>query len=282
MIGLEICVSAIDFNYIISALLRNEWVLVHQTGDLTGVQHMTDKNKLAINTPALKRGGGSVHLSVAEAIGKRIVRGEFLPGSILPNEAKWAADFKVSRSAVREAIKILMAKNLLVSRPKIGSRVEPKESWSLLDHDILTWYATGPNRDQFWLSLQQFRHIIEPEAAALAAQTHDATQMKAISAACTDMAKSKSLAERTEADVRFHLAILRASNNELLIPVGVIIDQALNNLFALMTRRDKDLIRAQELHDKIERSIRLRQPQAARVAVRNLLGNSDALIKSKK
>ena len=138
-------------------------------------------------TPKLKRGPGSVHSSVAEAIGMRIVRGEFAPGTILPNEAKWATDFKVSRSAVREGIKILMAKNLLISRPKVGSRVEPRERWSLLDHDILTWYATAPNREKFLLSLQQFRYIVEPEAAALAAEFHTEEQMHDISAACHDV-----------------------------------------------------------------------------------------------
>jgi DNA-binding FadR family transcriptional regulator len=231
--------------------------------------------------PALKRGSGSVHSSVAEAIGKRIVRGEFPPGSILPNEARWATDFKVSRSAVREAIKILMAKNLLVSRPKVGSRVEPRERWSLLDHDILTWYATAPNRDKFLKSLQQFRYIVEPEAAALAAQFHTAGQMAEISAACRDMATAPSLSLRTEADVRFHVAILRATNNELLLPLGVIIDQALNNLFMFITRQANDLHHAQDLHDKIERSIRNRNPKAARLAVQVLLKNSDDVIATK-
>jgi DNA-binding FadR family transcriptional regulator len=231
-----------------------------------------------LTIPTLKRGSGSIHSSVAEAIGKRIVRGEFPPGSVLPNEAKWAADFKVSRSAVREAIKILMAKNLLVSRPKVGSRVEPRERWSLLDHDILTWYATAPNREKFLQSLQQFRYIVEPEAAALAAQFHTSDQMEEVTAACQDMATAPSLAMRTEADVRFHVAILRATNNELLLPLGVIIDQALNNLFAFITRHANDLHHAQDLHDRIERCIRLRKPQAARLAVQNLLKNSDAII----
>jgi DNA-binding FadR family transcriptional regulator len=231
--------------------------------------------------PALKRGSGSVHSSVAEAIGKRIVRGEFPPGSILPNEAKWATDFKVSRSAVREAIKILMAKNLLVSRPKVGSRVEPRERWSLLDHDILTWYATAPNREKFLKSLQQFRYIVEPEAAALAAQFHTEAQMAEISTACQDMATAPTLSLRTEADVRFHVAILRATNNELLLPLGVIIDQALNNLFIFITRQANDLHYAQDLHDKIERSIRNRNPKAARLAVQVLLKNSDDVIASK-
>ena len=235
----------------------------------------TPKN---LTIPILKRGSGSVHSSVAEAIGKRIVRGEFPPGSILPNEAKWATDFKVSRSAVREAIKILMAKNLLVSRPKVGSRVEPRERWSLLDHDILTWYATAPNREKFLQSLQQFRYIVEPEAAALAAEFHSEEQMDEISIACHDMATAPSLSARTDADVRFHVSILRATNNELLLPLGVIIDQALNNLFIFITRQAKDIHHAQDLHDKIERSIRQRKPQAARLAVQKLLQNSDEII----
>jgi DNA-binding FadR family transcriptional regulator len=230
-------------------------------------------------TSKLKRGRGSVHSSVAEAIGMRIVRGEFPPGTILPNEAKWAADFRVSRTAVREGIKILMAKNLLVSRSKVGSRVEPRERWSLLDHDILTWYAKAPNRDKFLLSLQQFRYIVEPEAAALAAEFHTAAQMHEISAACQDMAKAPSLHERTEADVRFHIAVLRATNNELLLPLGVMIEQALNNLFIFITRQANDLHYAQDLHEKIERNIRLRKPQAARLAVRKLLDNSNDVIR---
>ena len=231
--------------------------------------------------PVLKRGKGSVHSSVAEAIGMRIVRGEFPPGAILPNEAKWATDFKVSRSAVREAIKILMAKNLLVSRPKVGSRVEPRERWSLLDHDILTWYATSPNREKFLLSLQQFRYIVEPEAAALAAEFHTDEQMAEITSACRDMATAPSLALRTEADVRFHVGILRATNNELLLPLGVIIDQALNNLFVFITRQANDLHYAQDLHEKIERSIRARKSKAARLAVKALLKNSDDVINSR-
>jgi DNA-binding FadR family transcriptional regulator len=103
--------------------------------------------------------------------------------------------------------------------------------------------------------------------------------MHEISAACHNMATAPSLHERTEADVRFHIGILKATNNELLLPLGVIIDQALNNLFVFITRQAKDLHHAQDLHEKIERNIRLRKPQAARIAVRNLLANSDEIIR---
>lgn len=227
----------------------------------------------------LLRARGNIHSSIAEAIGRSIVCGEFKSGDILPNEATWARDFGASRSAVREAIKILMAKNLIVSRPKIGSRVEPKEHWSLLDQDVLSWYAGAPDRSGFLRSLQQFRYIIEPEAAALAAELHSKEQMAEISEACHDMATAPTLTERTQADVRFHLAILKATNNELLVPLGVTIASALNNLFVFITRTAKDLHYAQDLHNNIERAIRLRKPGAARIAVQKLLAHSDAFIR---
>src|SRR5207253_9733374 len=152
--------------------------------------------------------GSSVHASLASEIGLRIVRGDYPPGSILPNEAKWAETFNVSRSAVREAIKMLMAKSLLASRPKIGSWVEPKERWNLLDRDVLAWYATAPDREVFLKTVQEFRHIIEPEATAFAAMRRTDEQMAEISQACREMGEAANLQERTSADTRFHLAIL--------------------------------------------------------------------------
>lgn len=222
--------------------------------------------------------GSSVHASLASEIGQRIVRGDYPPGTILPNEARWTEIFDVSRSAVREAIKMLMAKSLLASRPKIGSWVEPKEHWNLLDRDVLSWYAASPDREGFLKTVQEFRHIIEPEATALAAERRTDTQMSEISQALGDMANASSLQLRTEADTRFHMAILRASGNDLLVPLGVLIESALNNLFVHVTREDSSLLRAQKLHENIERCIKQQKPNAARNAVRKLLANTDDII----
>jgi DNA-binding FadR family transcriptional regulator len=206
------------------------------------------------------------------------VRGDYQPGQILPNEAKWANDFGVSRSAVREAVKILMAKGLLTSRPKVGSRIEPRENWNLLDHDILEWNITGPERGRVMKSLQQFRRIFEPEAAALAAEFRTDAQLGIISSACKQMATAPTVPERTAADVKFHLGVLRATGNELLIPLGVLIDSALRNLFIFITVEAGDVHHAQDLHDNIEKAIRLKRPESARRAVHKLLDNSDGLI----
>ncbi|PDQ18955.1 GntR family transcriptional regulator [Mesorhizobium sanjuanii] len=222
--------------------------------------------------------GSSVHASLASEIGLRIVRGDYPPGAILPNEAKWSETFNVSRSAVREAIKMLMAKSLLASRPKIGSWVEPKERWNLLDRDVLAWYATAPDREAFLRTVQEFRHIIEPEASAFAAIRRSEEQMGEISQACREMGDATNLQERTRADTRFHLAILRASGNDLLVPLGVLIESALDHLFVFVTRETSDQRRAQALHEAIEKNIRLRRPGAARNAVHRLLANTDDVI----
>ena len=180
-----------------------------------------------------------MHASLANEIGLRIVRGDYPPGTILPNEAKWSQTFEVSRSAVREAIKMLMAKSLLSSRPKVGSWVEPRERWNLLDRDVLGWYAMAPDRESFLRTVQEFRHIIEPEATALAAERRTDEQMAEISRPAARWARRPRSPERTQADTRFHLAILRASGNELLVPLGVLIESALNNLFVFVTRESQ-------------------------------------------
>lgn len=220
----------------------------------------------------------SVHTSVAHEIGSRIVRGDFQPGTYLPNETQWADYFGVSRSAVREAIKMLMAKGLLSSRPKVGTWVQSRESWNLLDRDVLSWYANSPDSGSFLRTVQEFRYIIEPEAAALAAERHSNEQMQEITQAASDMGTAPTLSERTRADTRFHLAILKASGNDLLIPLGTLIESALNNLFVYVTREANSLRHAQDLHEAIEEKIRLRRPEEARKAVRRLLANTDEMI----
>jgi DNA-binding FadR family transcriptional regulator len=92
------------------------------------------------------------------------------------------------------------------------------------------------------------------------------------------MGTAPTLSERTAADTRFHLAILRAAGNELLMPLGALIDSALEGLFVFVTREVNDIRHAQDLHEDIEKNIRLQRPEAARKAVRKLLANTDEVI----
>jgi DNA-binding FadR family transcriptional regulator len=220
------------------------------------------------------------HFAAAEQIGLRIMRGEFAPGDVLPNEAEWCKRLRMSRSVVREAMKMLSAKGLVSSRPKVGTRVEPRERWNLLDRDVLLWYAatTGRSRERLLAALQEMRRIFEPEAAALAARHRTDEQMVAISVSCRDMGTAKTLEAFIEADVRFHLAVLSAAGNEFLVPFGLLVESALAALFDYVTRRFGTLRHAQSLHEEIEKAIRLRRPNAARRAVHRLLADTDSAI----
>jgi DNA-binding FadR family transcriptional regulator len=234
---------------------------------------------LAKSTVAASRyRGARIHVAVTREIGSRILWGEFSPGDVLPNEAEWSRRFRVSRSAVRESIKVLVGKGLLMSRPRIGTTVEPRERWNLLDRDVLAWYSAMPTKGAFLRAVQEMRHIIEPEAAALAAAKRSTEQMAEISRACVEMGTAPTLVRRVDADVRFHLAILTAAGNEFLIPFGFLIESALASVFDYTTRGREDLAHAQKLHEAIEAAIRRSQPQRARRAVKRLLGNTDDFI----
>ena len=220
----------------------------------------------------------SLHHQVAQDIGARILRGEFAPGALLPNEAESCKAYGVSRTAVREAMKMLTAKGLILSRPKIGSRVQPRDTWNLLDRDVLVWYCAAAERSHFLASMQQVREILEPEASALAALNHTADQLRAIEEALVGMRDAMDLPAWNAADVKFHLAILLASGNELLVPFGFLIESALGTMFDFTGRHNQDWRKAYPLHEAIVVAIRKRRPEAARKAVRVLLDDTSRVL----
>jgi len=216
----------------------------------------------------------SLHHQVAQDIGARILKGEFAPGDLLPNEAESCRAYGVSRTAVREAMKMLTAKGLIISRPKIGSRVQPRDSWNLLDRDVLVWYCAAAERSHFLASMHQVRGILEPEAAALAAVNYTPEQMRGIEEALVGMRDAGDLHAWNLYDVKFHLAILWAAGNELLVPFGFLIESALGTMFDFTGRHNQDWRKAYPLHEAIVLAIRKRRPEAARKAVRALLSDT--------
>lgn len=219
--------------------------------------------------------------ALASEIGQRIVRGDYSPGSILPNEAKWAETFHVSRSVVRETMKMLTAKGLLASRPKIGSRVEPRERWNLLDREVIGWYTAEPDMGNFLLRGQEFRHLVEPEAAAYAALRRTSDDLSVIARYGREMMATEEPKIWMEADIRFHRAIIFATGNELFSPLGVIVEAAQRRLCQFLVPSDISLKEITRLHQAIERAIRLRRPHAARRLMKELLTSTDLVIARK-
>jgi DNA-binding FadR family transcriptional regulator len=239
---------------------------------------MMPARKPAKKTPKPKPPGGSLSGRVARGIGERILKGDFAPGDLLPNEAEWGRIFVASRTAVREAVKNLNGKGLLASRPKIGSRVEPRERWNLLDRDVLAWHCAAMDRRTFLQSTQEARKLLEPGIAALAAAKRSAVQLNAINAALEGMRTAKSAEDLVAPDVAFHRALLAAANNDLLAPFAIIIEQALGTFFDYTARNNPKPDRIVPLHEAVLKAVAAGDPEAAHAAMACLLADTDRII----
>jgi DNA-binding FadR family transcriptional regulator len=183
----------------------------------------------------------------------------------------------VSRPAMREAIKLLAGKGLLESAPRRGTVVRPRIAWNGLDQDVLSWQiGNGPNA-AFVRDLFELRRMIEPEAAAGAAQRAGAERLKDIEEALSLMAATESSSRQSiEADVAFHRSILIASGNEFVALFAPAIEASLLLTFGFQRRNHPDREHFIPDHRAIFDAIRRGDPEAARLAVRSLLVQAEA------
>ncbi len=170
-----------------------------------------------------------IHAEVVDALGMRILGGDLLPGTVLDQDAI-LDEYGVSRTVLREAIKVLTDKGLIDARPRIGTFVTDRQSWRLLDKDVMDWRSRGPIDERLLLELDEVRSIIEPAAAAMAADRRSDEELATIRHWMAELDSSHgSLREETiAADVAFHRAVLVAAGNELLERFEVILESALH------------------------------------------------------
>ncbi|MEJ8574824.1 FadR/GntR family transcriptional regulator [Microbaculum marinum] len=223
------------------------------------------------SAPSARR---SVYGQIVDELGRQIVTGEFEPGSILPSEGDYSAKLAVSRTSFREAIKMLAGKGLVESRPKTGTRVRQRSQWHMLDPDVTTWaFEAGPDR-HYARAFFEFRGIIEPAAAALAAERRGEADLGRMRRGLAGMAAAGSRDEWIGPDLSFHRAILAATGNELLISLGHLLEPALTESFAIA---NVDAARRQAsvpLHRAVYVAIDDGRPDDARSAMAYLLGEA--------
>lgn len=167
-----------------------------------------------------------LHAQTVETIGSRIVRGRYAPGTPLsPDELE--EEFGISKTVLREALRVLAAKGLVDARQKRGTVVRPRSSWSLLDADLLRWQG-GEADAAFLANLAEVRGIVEPAGARLAAERHTDDDIRALRDAVQAMGDAGTdAAAVVAADLAFHRALLDAAHNELLSRMEVVIEAGL-------------------------------------------------------
>ena len=170
-----------------------------------------------------------IHGTIAHDLGVAILAGRYAPGETLPGEVEFAHTLGVSRSAYREAVRILIAKGLVESRTRTGTRVSSRDRWNLLDPEILAWsFESEPGKD-FVRDLFELRMIVEPAAAALAAERRGEADLARLHEAIDGMRRhGLATPEGQAADRLFHTAILSAARNAPLLTLSSSIGAAVN------------------------------------------------------
>jgi DNA-binding FadR family transcriptional regulator len=223
----------------------------------------------ASRNPAGVGGAGRI----AAELGAAIVAGVYQPDELVPGELELCRRFGASRTVVREAFKLLSAKGLIASRKRSGTRARPREAWHMLDADVLAWrLGNGQDEPKFVFDLLHARAVVEPAAAAMAARNHTARTLQAIEAAFADMERAGHDAVLfADPDIRFHKAILAATDNDVMVAFGALTEAALGVFVRVASRHAGAPAPSVPLHRAVLDAIRRRDAEGAHAAMMALL-----------
>ena len=216
----------------------------------------------------------SGHDVVARSLADDIMRGVFPPGGTLPVEADLLERFGVSRTVLREALKTLAAKGLVVSKTRVGTRVLEPVRWNFFDADLLAWRLEGGMDQSFFGHLADVRLALEPAAAGLAAERRTKEDIELLRFDLAEMAQPRHTPESfAEADLDFHQHIAEASGNPLMASASAVIATALRAAFSFSTPvRDaggyeRTVARHRDIADAIEAKDAKAAAEAMRVVI---------------
>ncbi|MEO6626705.1 MAG: FadR/GntR family transcriptional regulator [Burkholderiaceae bacterium] len=217
----------------------------------------------------------NVHGNTVDYLGEAVVAGRFGAGGALPPEPLLCEELGVSRTVVRESVKSLVAKGLIQTGPKVGTRVMPAEQWNWFDPDVIAWQAKAGLTPEFVRDLQDLRRIVEPAAMRLAAERASAQDIQGVEKAFAGMKHAVfEGGDYVTHDLRFHLGLLRASRNRMLIQMSRALGALLRTSFEISTRR-KDGARASlPMHRAVLDAVIAHDADAAEKAVRVLIDSA--------
>ncbi|HHL43931.1 MAG TPA: FadR family transcriptional regulator [Hellea balneolensis] len=222
--------------------------------------------------------GNNLTRSIVADLGRAIVGGKY-NDETFPNEAQLAEQYSASRNVVREAVKILGEKGLLSSRPKIGTKIRDEDEWNILDSDVLNWFLGRKLSLPLLMELTQVRLQIEPAAAALAASSAGPEEIEAIRVAIEDFEASENGdGDQLEADIAFHLAIVKASGNRFFFRMSSLIETALRFSIRFTNKYKSELTHVVS-HREIFTAIENHDEDKAHDTVVALLSNVERIIK---
>jgi DNA-binding FadR family transcriptional regulator len=210
----------------------------------------------------------NVHGGTVDLLGEAIVTGRYPVGSSLPPEPALCETLGVSRTVIREAVKSLIAKGLLVTGPKVGTRVLAEEQWNWFDPDVVAWQSRAGLSREFLRDLQELRRLVEPAAVRLAAERATAQDIAEIETAYAGMKRSiEEGGDYVSSDLRFHQGLLRAAHNRMVAQMSKALGALLRTSFEISTARPDGPASSLPLHRAVLDAVIARSPAKAERAI---------------
>jgi len=206
---------------------------------------------------------------VADQLCEQIVSGVLPVDSVLPTEPELCARFGVSRTVVREAVRLLASKGLVEVRHGSGMRVRPQAAWDLLDPQVLFGRLQHERDLELLADILEVRRIIEIDVAGLAALRRtedDLARLRALIAAM--QAALHDADEYTTLDFEFHDVLLRAARNRLLVDVLRPVSEVLRAGRSITNRRARSLSVSLRGHVELCEAVAAHDEEASRDAMR--------------
>lgn len=217
-----------------------------------------------------------LHEQVTRLLALRVMEAGGTPGgSALPKEAEICQELGVSRTVLRESMKVLADKGMVSMKPRAGTRTRPRSDWHLFDPDILAWQAEVHPDASFLRELCEVRLAIEPTAAGFAALRASAEELAGIER-CLEKRESLDAVDATqeivELDLEFHRAVVSASHNLLLEQLSTTIRAPFQTALAFTLRYPANVALGHEAHRDLLAALKRRDPLAARGASEKIVG----------
>jgi hypothetical protein len=214
----------------------------------------------------------NVHGNTVDHLGEAIVAGRYGVGASIPPEPLLCLELGVSRTVVREAVKSLIAKGLMTTGPKVGTRVLPPEHWNWFDPDVITWQSQAGLTPEFLRDLQDLRRVVEPAAVRLTAERATAEDIAQIEDAYAGMKRAvDSGGDYVTFDLRFHQGLLRACGNRMLVQMSKALGALLRTSFEISTRRKDGPRNSLPMHREVLDAVIAHDPDRAEKAIRILI-----------
>ena len=217
----------------------------------------------------------NVHGNTVDLLGEAIVSGRYAVGGSIPSEVVLCEELGVSRTVIRESVKSLVAKGLIVTGPKVGTRVLPEDQWNWFDPEVIAWQATAGFTPEFIRDLQDLRLVVEPAAVRLAATRATANDIAAIEAAYAGMKHAvEQGGDYISFDLRFHQGLLRAAQNRMLAQMSKALNALLRTSFEISTARKDGPKTSLPLHRAVLDAVIARDSAGAEAAILRLINGA--------